>query len=110
MPARLETIGKAPKWNDYLPTGTDVNQMNGRVKRCHNLTLNLTKMMRVAESLNGDFGPVTGENLILARRLTWIMFYFYGAMFGFASWIFAQTSRRSVVQQGEVCSVAFLTD
>ena len=37
-------------------------------------------MMRVVKILNydGTYGPVANENLILARRLTWIMFYFTG--------------------------------
>jgi hypothetical protein len=86
MLARLEATGLAPKWDDYL-TGGDVLRMNGRVLRCHRLITNLGEMMRVVLNLNTDeiYGPITNENLILARRLTWIMFYFYGAMFRFAS-------------------------
>ena len=109
MPALLEATGFAPNWDCYL-TRKDVIQMNGRVMRCHSLTTNLTKMMRVIQNLNHDekYGPISDENLILARRLTWIMFYFYGAMFGFASWIYHQDLRKSVVQENKVCFTTLL--
>ena len=106
MAARLQATGLAPKWDDYL---TDASKMNGRVLRCLSLTTNLIKMMRVVENLIRDriYGPVTDKNLVLARLLTWIMFYFYRAMFRFASEIATQNSSRSVM--GQVCLIVLLS-
>lgn len=59
-------------------------------------------MMKVILKYKRNWGPLANENLILARRLIWIMFYFYGAMCRFASWISDQNLARSVVRQRKV--------
>lgn len=62
--------------------------------------------MRVVSDLHtNNYGPIVDESLHLVRRLSWIMFYFYGAMSRFAVWMSSQTVRGSVAQDNEVRSL-----
>ena len=119
MAGRLEASGRVPRWDAWDLHGFPpvAGQMNARVERYQKLTTNLTKLLRAVYNLDQNEGPLelhrnrgplNGDNLTLATRLTSIILYFYGAMSQYSQWISAQNVTNSAAARNTQAWIDFV--